>query len=121
MDSSHGLPQEADLRATLRMILRNAIEALGGSAGVVATWDEEEHCFVASDWYGLDDIIPHLDVSSRSFNILSAILGPPLPKSNQGLVLDPIVALPLQVGRRSLGLIYVMRSRGEASFSGIDQ
>jgi PAS domain S-box-containing protein len=133
MDFSDALPQESDLRATLSMILRNAIEALGGSAGVVATWDEEDHCFVTSDSQGLDDralerlfplldeAIPDLAVSSRSFNALSAILGPPLPKSDQGLILDPIVALPLQVGRRSLGLIYVMRSRSAASFSGIDQ
>ncbi len=133
MDFSDALPQESDLRATLSMILRNAIEALGGSAGVVATWDEEDHCFVASDSHGLDDralerllplldeALPDLAVSSRSFNALSAILGPPLPKSDQGLILDPIVALPLQVGRRHLGLIYVMRSRGVASFSGIDQ
>ncbi len=69
----------------------------------------------------LDEAIPDLAVSSRSFNALSAILGPPLPKSDQGLILDPIVALPLQVGRQSLGLIYVLRSRGAASFSGIDQ
>ena len=133
MNFSDAVPQEADLRATLTMILRNAIEALGGSAGVVATWDEEEHCFIASDSYGLDDralerlfplldeAIPDLAVSSRSFNALSAILGPPLPKSDQGSILDPIVALPLQVGRRSLGLIYVMRPRGAAFFSGIDQ
>jgi PAS domain S-box-containing protein len=133
MNFSDSLPQEADLRATLTMILRNAIEALDGSAGVVATWDEEEHCFVASGSYGLDDrglerlfplldeAIPDLAVSSRSYNVLSAILGPPLPKSDQGLILDPVVALPLQVGRRSLGLIYVMRSRGASSFSGIDQ
>src|SRR5512136_110379 len=133
MDFSEALPREADLRATIRMILRNAIQAVGGSSGVVATWDEEEHCFVPSDSYGLDDsaleqlfplldeAIPDLAVSSRSYNVLSAILGPPLPKSDQGLILDPVVALPLQVGRRSLGLIYVMRSRGASSFSGIDQ
>jgi PAS domain S-box-containing protein len=133
MDFFDATPQEADLQATLRMILKNAIEALGGSAGVVATWDEEERCFVLSDSYGLDDraleqlfplldeAIPDLAVSSRSFNVLSALLGLPLPKSDQGLVLDPIVALPLQIGRRSLGLIYVMRPRGSASFSGIDQ
>ena len=133
MDFPDAMPQEADLRATLGMILKNALEALGGSAGVVATWDEEEHCFVLSDSYGLDDMalkqlfplldeaIPDLAVSSRSFNILSTLLGPPLPKSDQGLILDPIVALPLQIGRRSLGLIYVMRPRGSASFSGIDQ
>ncbi len=116
MNFSDAVPQEADLHATLVLILRNAIDALGGSAGVVATWDEEEHCFVASD-----SAIPDLAVSSRSFNALSAILGPPLPKSDQGHSLDPIVALPLQVGRRSLGLIYVMRPRGAAFFSGVDQ
>jgi PAS domain S-box-containing protein len=133
MNFSDAVPQEADLHATLVLILRNAIDALGGSAGVVATWDEEEHCFVASDSCGLDDralerlfplldeAIPDLAVSSRSFNALSAILGPPLPKSDQGHSLDPIVALPLQVGRRSLGLIYVMRPRGAAFFSGVDQ
>ncbi len=132
-DFSDALPQEADLRATLRMILKNAIEALGGSAGVVATWDEEEQCFTPSYSYGLDDraleqllplleeAIPDLAVSSRSFNALSAILGPPLPKSDQGLILDPIVALPLRAGRRSLGFIYVLRPRSSAAFSGIDQ
>ncbi len=133
MEFADAMPQEADLRATLRMILRNAVEALGGSAGVVATWDDEEHCFVPTDSYGLDvvaleqlfplldEAIPDLALSSRSFNVLSDLLGVPLPKSDQGLILDPIVALPLQVGRRSLGLIYVMRTRGAASFSGIDQ
>ena len=133
MDFSDALPQEADLRATLRMVLRNAVEALGGSAGVVATWDEDECCFVPSYSQGLDDraleqllpllegAIPDLAVSSRSYNALSAILGPPLPKSDQGLILDPIVALPLQAGRRSLGFIYIMRTRSSAAFSAVDQ
>ncbi len=133
MNFPDAAPQEADLRATLRMILRNAIEALGGGAGVVATWDEEEHCFVINDSCGLDEralerllplldeVLPDLAVSSQSFNVLSAVLRPPLPKSDQGIILDPIVALPLQVGRRSLGLIYVMRPRGAASFSRTDQ
>ncbi|MDM8001147.1 MAG: ATP-binding protein [Dehalococcoidia bacterium] len=133
MNPPDGIPQDADLHATLNAILRNAIEALGGSAGVVATWDEEEHRFVASDSYGLDDkaleqlypllneAIPDLALSSRSFNVLSALLEPPLPKSAQGQTLDPIVALPLQVGRRSVGLIYVLRPRGAASFSGNEQ
>ncbi len=133
LDFSDAFPQEADLRATLRMILKNATEELGGSAGVVATWDEEEHCFIPIDSYGLDEraleqlfplleeAIPDLAVSSRSFNALSAILGPPLPKSDQGFILDPIVALPLRVGRRSLGFIYIMRPRNSASFSAAEQ
>lgn len=133
MDFSNALPHEADLRASLRMILRNAIEALGGSAGVVATWDEEERCFIPSYSYGLDEraleqllplleeAIPDLAVSSQSYNALSALLGPPLPKSDQGLILDPIVALPLRAGRRSLGLIYIMRPRSSSAFSAVEQ
>ena len=133
MDSSDALPQEADLRASLRMILKNAIEALGGSAGVVATWDQEERCFTPTYSFGLDEraleqllplleeAVPDLAVSSQSFNALSRILGPPLPKSDQGLILDPIVALPLRVGRRSLGFIYVLRPRSCMAFSAVDQ
>jgi hypothetical protein len=72
MNFSDAVPQEADLHATLVLILRNAIDALGGSAGVVATWDEEEHCFVASDSCGLDD---------RALERLFPLLTRPYPTS----------------------------------------
>ena len=126
--------QQVDLNETVRIVLKNAIEALGGSAGVVATWSEAEHCFVTTGCYGLDDrtrdrllpllneAIPDLATSVHNFNLLSALrLEPPLPKSDQGQVLNPIIALPLQVGRRSIGLIYVLRHLGADSFSSIDQ
>ena len=122
MEISHITPQQPDLQATVRMILKNAIEALGGIAGVVATWSESEHRFVASDFYGLDgksldqllplldEAIPDLATSARNFNLLSAFnLGPPLPTSDQGAILNPIIALPLQIGNRSVGLIYILR------------
>lgn len=127
-------PQQIDLQQTLRMILKNAIEALGGSAGVVATWSETERRFVTTGHYGLDDrtterllpllneAIPDLATSMHNFNLLSALrVEPPLPKSDQGLILNPIIALPLQIGRRSVGLIYVLRHLGADSFSGVDQ
>ncbi len=116
------------------MILKDAIEALGGSAGVVATWSEAEHRFVATGYYGLgdkamerllpllDEAIPDLATSVHNFNFLSTLrLEPPLPTSDQGLILNPIIALPLQIGRRSVGLIYVLRRLGADSFSEVDQ
>ena len=134
MEISHITPQQPDLQATVRMILRNAIEALGGIAGVVATWSESEHRFVASDFYGLDgkaldqllplldEAIPDLATSARNFNLLSALnLGPPLPTSDQGVILNPIIALPLQIGNRSVGLIYILRRLEADSFSRLDQ
>jgi len=127
-------PRQVDLHENMRIVLRNAIEALGGSAGVVATWSETEHCFVTTGCYGLDErtrdrllpllneAIPDLATSVHNFNLLSALrLEPPLPKSDQGLILNPIIALPLQVGRRSIGLIYVLRHLGADSFSSMDQ
>lgn len=133
MEKPH-LPHRVDLHETIRIILKNAIEALGGSAGVVATWSETEHCFVATGCYGLDDrtrdrllpllneAIPDLATSVDNFNLLSALrLEPPLPKSDRGQILNPIIALPLQVGRKSIGLIYVLRHLGADSFSSVDQ
>jgi len=133
MEQSHS-PRQVDLHENIRIVLRNAIEALGGSAGVVATWSETEHCFVTAGCYGLDErtrdrllpllneAIPDLATSVHNFNLLSALrLEPPLPKSDRGLILNPIIALPLQVGRRSIGLIYVLRPLGADSFSVVDQ
>ena len=128
------IPRQADLQETLRIILKNAIEALGGSAGVVATWSETEHRFMTSGCYGLDtktmerllplldEAIPDLATSVHNFNLLSALnFDPPLPTSDQGLILNPVIALPLRVGRRSVGLIYVLRRLGADSFSIPDQ
>lgn len=128
------MPQQPDLGEALSIILRNAVKALGGSAGVVATWSEAEHRFVLSGSHGLDEAaldhllplldeaIPDLATSTHSFNVLSTLDSmPPLPMSHDGLILDPIIALPLQVGRRSVGLIYILRILGADSFSRSDQ
>jgi signal transduction histidine kinase len=134
MDLSESIPQQADLRVTLRIILQNAIEALDGSAGAIASWEEEERHFVPTDVWGLrkealeqlmpllDEAIPDLAMSSRSFNLLTSLnLAPPLPVSERGVILNPIIAVPLQVGRRSVGLIYVLRPLGANSFNRMDQ
>lgn len=135
MQVSRATPGQVDLQATLRVILKNAVEALGGCAGVVATWAEAEHRFVATETYGLDakavdwlrtllnESIPDLAASRDSFDLLSGLQRHrlPLPSSEKGLTLNPIIALPLQIGGMSVGMIYVLRSFEAASFSGADQ
>jgi len=123
-----------DLEATLELILKNAVNALGGGAGLVATWSEAERRFVVSASYGLEtntvaqlqpilsEIVPDLAGSRKSFNLLSE-LSPDLalPYSDKRERQNPIIALPLQIGGKWVGLIYVLRPLNGASFSKVDQ
>ena len=126
--------EQVDIRATLELILKNAVLALGGSAGVVATWNEAEHRFVTSAAYGLspatleslkpllDEAAPDLAVSRESFNFLSELRPDiELPVSESGLKQNPIIALPLKIGERTIGLIYILRPMAASAFSRIDQ
>jgi len=126
--------QRYDLQAALDIILKNAVQALGGSAGVVATWDEVERRFAASASYGLDEkalehlgpflgeAIPDLAGSSESFDLLSRLGAElSLPSSEAGMAQDPVIALPLRIGGHSIGLIYILRPSNAASFTSGDQ
>ena len=134
MESQGAAPREIDLQATLELVLKNAVEAVEGGAGVVATWDETEHRFVTSASYGLDskslarlrplldEAIPDLAGSRDSFDLLSRLRPESsLPTSSQEVVQDPVMALPLRVGGRAVGLIYVLRPLKATSFSNLDQ
>ncbi len=117
--------EQVDLDATLMLILKNAVNTLGGRAGVIATWNEAEHRFVPIASYGLnartltrlqpllDKAAPDLAVSRESFNLLSELLPGARP--------EPIIALPLQAGQISVGLIYVLRPLQAGSFTRVDQ
>ncbi|MDD5511144.1 MAG: ATP-binding protein [Dehalococcoidales bacterium] len=126
--------ESIDLKATLELILRNAVKALGGSSGVVATWNEAEHRFIVDASYSMDanslaqlesiltEIAPDLAGSKVSFNLLSKLLpDSTLPLSNQGVIQDPIITLPLQIGEKWMGLIYVLRPLNSLPFSKVDQ
>lgn len=126
--------EQVDLEATLGIILKNALSALGGSAGVVATWSEAEHRFVASASYGLDaktlaqlepildEAAPDLAGSKESFNLLSELRpDSALPSTNKGERQNSIITLPLQIGGNWVGLIYILRPLTAASFSNLDQ
>ncbi len=123
-----------DIEATLRLILKNAIGALGGTSGVIATWSEAERRFVASASYGLDsatlaqlnpilnEAVPDLAGSKDSTNLLSELYPDlALPASEQGVRQNPIIALPLQIAGKWLGLIYVLRPLNAGAFLGTDR
>jgi len=122
--------EQVNLEATLELILRNAVKALKGNAGVVAVWSEAERRFVIGASHGLDskaltqlrplldEAIPDLSMSKESYNLLSELSpGATLPVSNQGARQDPIVALPLQIADKSIGLIYVLRPLEARAFT----
>jgi PAS domain S-box-containing protein len=126
--------EEVDLEATLKLILKNAVEALGGSAGVIATWSEAEHRFIVSASHGLDaktlaqlrplldESIPDLTMSRESFGRLSELHpDSALPSSENGVRQDPVISLPLQIGGKTMGLIYILRPVGATTFSKPDQ
>ncbi|MCX7911744.1 MAG: ATP-binding protein, partial [Dehalococcoidales bacterium] len=66
----------------------------------------------------LDEAIPDLTMSRHSFDLLSE-LSPDavLPVSVQGKRQNPILALPLKIDERVIGLIYILRPLEASAFS----
>lgn len=123
----------AELQPELAGILRNAVRALGGSAAVVATWDDAVRRFVVTGAYGLDagqigrirpllnEAIPDLALSREQFALLSALFPQTaLPVSTTGEMQNPVMAVPLHTNDETVGLIFVLRSSEAANFSQLD-
>ena len=126
--------EEPDFHARLATILREAVEALAGSAGIVALWNEKELRFVEGATYGPDSrsiarlrplltqAIPDLAASDLSFDRIS-LIAPILhitPAATEEIH-DPIIALPLKIDEKLVGLIYVLRPFAAESFTNSDQ
>ncbi len=122
-----------ELQPELENVLRNAVRALGGSAAVVATWDDASHKFVVTGSYGLgageilrispllNEAIPDLALSREQFALLSALFRQSaLPVSTTGQMQNPVMAVPLRTGGETVGLIVVLRSSEAANFSRLD-
>ena len=121
------------MQPELASILRNAVRALGGSAAVVATWDDAVRRFVVTGAYGLDgpqigrirpllnEAIPDLALSREQYTLLSALFPQSaLPLSSAGEMQNPVMAVPLHTGDENVGLIFVLRSSDAANFSRLD-
>jgi PAS domain S-box-containing protein len=123
--------EQIEPEKTLQLILKSAVQALGGSSGVVAVWSEAEHCFITGASYGLPEsglrpllkeAAPDLAGSQESYNLLSELQpDQELPASYDGTRLDPIIALPLKILDKSVGLIFVLRPSTAGTFSGLDR
>jgi len=127
-------PEETDFQAKLIAILRSTVDILGGNAGIVALWNEKENCFVEGASYGLNsrgverlrpllkEAIPDLATSKQSFHRLSRLApGIHVPPTTTDQVQDPIIALPLQIAGKMIGLICVLRPHLAESFGISDQ
>jgi PAS domain S-box-containing protein len=101
---------------------------------VIAVWDEATHRFTSSASFGLeqdtlnrlrpllDEAAPDLAGSRESYNLLSELWpNLELPSSSEGIKQNPIIALPLKIDEKSIGLIYVLRPLAANAFSQIDQ
>lgn len=119
--------EQGDLSAMLNLIVMSAVEILRGSAGVIALWDEDEQRFVSGAHYGLDEeelksLHPRLD------RAILSILGQEgemvstfhLPGKGRRATprqrMEHILALPLKVEGRLIGVIYVFRRARAARF-----
>jgi len=129
-----GIIEAAEFRTKLEAVLRNAAEALGGGAGIIALWGDRERRFVRAASFGLDakalkrlsplldEAIPDLAVSRRSFDRISKLLPhAPLPSTESGLAQDPVMALPLVTEGKVAGLILVLRPWSADTFATTDQ
>ncbi len=126
--------ERSNLEAALNIILKKALQALGGTAGIIASWNEARHRFEVSASCGLDtstlnrlsplltEAAPDLAGSRESYDLLSRLLPDlGLPLSIERIPQNPILALPLKIGEVSLGLIYILRPLKAAAFSNLDQ
>ncbi|HJX69853.1 MAG TPA: ATP-binding protein [Dehalococcoidia bacterium] len=126
--------EEIDFQAKLMTILSNAVEALSGSAGVIALWNERKKRFIEEVSHGLKpravgklrpllrEAIPALAASSQSFDRLSRFApGLHIPATTAEQVQDPIVVQPLVIAGKTIGLICVLRPSLAESFDNRDQ
>jgi len=112
---------ETILQDKLWVILYYALDVLDGNAGLVALWHEKEGLFIEKVSYGLDsydidqlrpllqEAIPDLTDSKQNFGLLSQ-----LDPNAQGLTTtqkkyDPIIAAPLEIDQKMIGLVFVLR------------
>jgi len=118
----------ADVSAVLELILVSAVEILHGSAGAVAIFDDQGQQLVTRAGYGLsqrqlESLHPALDQAilaslGRTGEAVSAVA---VPGDNSAPSrLWRVLAIPLRVEQRLLGVIYVFRSLSAAPFMSAD-
>ena len=122
---------ETILSDKLDEILNYAVDVLGGNAGLFALWHEKEKLFIEKVSYGLkssdidqlrllfQEAIPNLAGSKQNFGRLSQ-LNPRVQTTVQAKY-DPIIAAPLEINQKRIGLVFVLRHPLAKPFGTNDQ
>jgi PAS domain S-box-containing protein len=122
---------ETDLVDKLDVILNYAVHLLGGNAGLLALWNEKERLFIEKVSYGLEssdidqlrpllqEAIPDLADSKQNFGRLSQ-LNPRVQTAVQTKY-DHIIAAPLEIDQKMIGLVFVLRPHSANPFGASDQ
>jgi PAS domain S-box-containing protein len=122
---------EVILQDKLYVILCYGVDVLDGNAGLVALWNEKERLFIEKVSYGLEswdihqlrpllqEAIPDLADSKQNFGRLSQ-LNPGVQTAVQTKY-DPIIAAPLEIDQKMIGLVLVLRPHLAKPFRASDQ
>ena len=122
---------ETILSDKLYGILNSAVDILGGNAGLLALWREKEKRFIERVSCGLEssdidqlrllfpEAIPNLAESKQNFGRLSQ-LNPRVQATVQAKY-DQIIAAPLEIDQKMVGLVFVLRPHMAESFGESDQ
>ena len=126
--------EQNEPESALQLILKSAVQALGGISGVVAVWSETERSFITGASFGLPEsgldglkpllkeAAPGLAGRQDGYDLVSELLpGQELPATYSGTKLDPIIALPLKIMGKTIGLIFILRPVAASTFSGMDR
>ncbi|MFQ6059028.1 MAG: ATP-binding protein [Anaerolineae bacterium] len=125
---ARAITAQLDLPSVLRLVIRYAVEILGGRMGLIALRRPDDTFAIAAS-YGVDPrLVPRfaplladipLSVQQWAIPRLRTKLAAVVTAS--GLELGHVMALPMAVGERLVGVIYVFRSPGRGLFSALDQ
>jgi len=122
---------ETILPDKLYAILHYAIDVLDGNGGLVALWHEKEGLFIEKVSYGLEssdidqlrpllqEAIPDLADSKQNFGRLSQFNLE--VKTAAQMKHDPIIAAPLEIDQKMIGLVFVLRLHLAKPFEARDQ
>jgi PAS domain S-box-containing protein len=116
---SRALTSQLDLNGVLSLVIDVAVDLLAGTSGLIALYDESDELRVQaaarlppSSWPAFEPLLatPLSDqrAVARVLHDLSA---------DTGLPLRQVVALPLELHRSAVGLIYVFRAALNVAFS----
>ncbi|HSW58664.1 MAG TPA: ATP-binding protein [Dehalococcoidales bacterium] len=128
------IKEQPEFKSILQAILKKAVQILGGSAGVIAQWNETRQNYTISASHGLDPSAvrqlrplmtgdyPNLPAIQEPFRLLSEPdSGRKPPVSEEVTSQNPIVVLPLRIGDVSTGLMFILHPLNAEAFANLDK